>query len=136
MRVPTICIHAVRVVRIKRTTLTRAQRQPLVTALFAPESEPVCGAFPFSYWTVLLEPVKETLLADFTSTAFAEPLIVISETASPSMWLFEPLMTTVFVPAGISTCALDSLTVKAPEASDLPESFDVSDLPESVDESV
>ena len=83
-----------------------------------------------------MEPVKETLSADFTSTAFAEPLIVISETASPSMWLFEPLMTTVFVPAGISTCALDSSIVKAPEASDLPESFGASDLPESVDASV
>ena len=80
--------------------------------------------------------MKDTVWTDFTSTAFWEPLIVISETASPSMWLFEPLTTTDFVPAGISTCALDSLTVKTPEASDLPESFDVSDLPESVDESV
>lgn len=83
-----------------------------------------------------MEPVKETLLADFTSAAFAEPLIVISETALPSMRLFEPLMTTVFVPAGISTCALDSSTVKVPEASDLSESFGASDLPESVEASV
>ena len=80
--------------------------------------------------------MKDTFWTDLTSTAFWEPLTVISETASPSMWLFEPLTTTDFVPAGISTCALDSLTVKAPEASDLPESFDVSDLPESVDASV
>ena len=71
--------------------------------------------------------MKETLLADFTSTAFAEPLIVISETASPSMWLFEPLMTTVFVPAGISTCALDSSIVKVPEASDFSAEPDLSE---------
>ena len=75
-----------------------------------------------------MEPVKEALLADFTSAAFAEPLIVISETALPSMWLFEPLMTTVFVPAGISMCALDSSTVKVPEASDLSESAEASVL--------
>ena len=68
--------------------------------------------------------------------AFAEPLTVISETASPSMWLFEPLMTTVLVPAGISTCVLDSSIVKVPAASDLPESLEVSDLPESLDASV
>ena len=67
---------------------------------------------------------------------FAEPLTVISETASPSMWLFEPLMTTVLVPAGISTCVLDSSIVKVPAASDLPESLEVSDLPESLDASV
>ena len=68
--------------------------------------------------------------------AFAEPLTVISETASPSMWLFEPLMTTVLVPAGISTCVLDSSIVKVPAASDLPESLEVSDLPESLEASV
>ena len=80
--------------------------------------------------------MKDTFWTDFTAMAFWEPLTVISETASPSMWLFEPLMTTVFVPAGISTCALDSSTVKVPEASDLSESFGASDLPESVEASV
>ena len=80
--------------------------------------------------------MKDTFWTDFTAMAFAEPLTVISETASPSMWLFEPLMTTVLVPAGISTCVLDSSIVKVPAASDLPESLEVSDLPESLDASV
>lgn len=72
--------------------------------------------------------MKDTFWTDFTAMAFAEPLTVISETASPSMWLFEPLMTTVLVPAGILTCVLDSSIVKVPAASDLPESLDASVL--------